>query len=80
MFIAITFSKLIDYSPSEFSWYGEWLLTIKFPIYPLEPLFKVYHYKQQYLEDKQKGITLDNIKDLYLGVILQSNWGAPLKY
>ena len=76
----LTFSKLIDYSPSEFSWYGEWLLTIKFPIYPLEPLFKVYHYKQQYLEDKQKGITLDNIKDLYLGVILQSNWGAPLKY
>ena len=53
---------------------------MNFPIYPLEPLFKVYHYKQQYLEDKQRGIILDNIKNLYLGIILQSNWGAPLKY
>lgn len=77
----LTFSKLIEYSASEFSWYGEYLLHSKlFPIYPAQPLFKVFHYKEQYIESKTKGYTLDNLAQNYLGVILQSNWGAPLKY
>lgn len=77
----LTFKDLIEYSPSEFSWYGEYLLTSKiFPIYPTQPLFKVFHYKEQYIEAKQKGYTLDDFSQNYLGIILQSNWGAPLNY
>lgn len=76
----LSINNLIQTCTSEFSWYGEYLLAINFPLYPLEPIFKVYHYKNQYLEDKQRNITLDNISKNYLGIILQSNWGAPLEY
>jgi len=73
------FDDLIQLT-SEFSWYGEALLSMGFPLYPLEPLFKVYHYREQYTEDKQRGTTLSDISKNYLGIILQSNWGAPLNY
>lgn len=76
----ITFNELIKYCASEFCWYGEALLSMNFPIYPLEPIFKVYHYKDQYLQDKQRNITIENLKDNYLGIILQSNWNAPVNY
>lgn len=77
----LNFSSLIAYSPSEFSWYGEYLLYSKlFPIYPTQPLFKVFHYKEQYIESKNKGYTLEDLSQNYLGIILQSNWGAPLNY
>jgi hypothetical protein len=77
----LTFSDLIQHSPSEFSWYGEYLLYSKlFPIYPTQPLFKVFHYKEQYIEAKNKGYSLENLSQNYLGIILQSNWNAPLYY
>tara|TARA_R100000951_G_scaffold105429_2_gene99227 strand:- start:204 stop:992 length:789 start_codon:yes stop_codon:yes gene_type:complete len=77
----LTFGQLIDFSHSEFTWYGEFLLKSKIiPIYPTQPLFKVFHYPGQYVEMKQKGYTLEDISKNYLGVILQSNWGAPLNY
>jgi hypothetical protein len=76
----LTFNNLIEYCASEFSWYGEALLSMGFPIYPLEPLFKVYHYKEQYIEDKQHGITTNDLTKNYLGIILQSNWGAPINF
>jgi hypothetical protein len=67
--------------PSEFTWYGETLLASKlFPIYPREPLFKVFHYMQQYNEYKQKGVTLEHIAENYLGVVMQSSSGLPLNY
>jgi len=77
----LQFKNLIEYCGSEFTWYGEWLLTSNIiPIYPRQPLFKVFHYPGQYFESKNKGYTLEDFKKLYLGVILQSNWNAPLTY
>lgn len=77
----LTFSKLIEYSNSEFSWYGEALLNFKsIPIYPIEPLFKVFHYPQQLLEYKQKNYTEEMISQNYYGIILQSNYTNKLKY
>ncbi len=76
----ITFDDLIKYCASEFCWYGESLLSMNFPIYPLEPLFKVYHYEGQYIQDKQQNITVNQLKENYFGIILQSNWNAPKKY
>lgn len=77
----LKFSDIINFSPSEFSWYGEYLLISKlFPIYPSQPLFKVFHYEKQYAEYKNKGYTLNDISKNYLGIILQSNWNSPLNY
>jgi len=77
----LKFSDLIASVHSEFSWYGEWLLTDKtIPIMPIEPLFKFFHYKQQYEDYKSRGYTLDHWKKNYLGVVMQSSSGLPLIY
>jgi hypothetical protein len=77
----LTFDQLIAYSPSEFTWYGEALLAFKaIEIYPIEPLFKVFHFHQQLIEYKQQNITEDMIAQNYMGIVLQSNFNAPLNY
>lgn len=77
----ISWVDLLAYSPSEFSWYGESLLHFKsIPIYPLEPLFKVFHYPLQLQEYKQQGVTEEMIAENYMGIIMQSNFGANIKY
>jgi len=77
----LTFTELINYCGSEFTWYGEWLLISKIiPILPRQPLFKVFHYSQQYTETRSKGYTTEDLAKHYMGIIMQSNWGAPLHY
>lgn len=77
----LSFPDLLEYSPSEFSWYGEALLHYKsIPIYPSEPIFKVFHYPQQLQEYKQQNITQEMIAQNYLGVVMQSNFNATLNY
>lgn len=76
-----TFEEIIIECPSEFSWYGEWLLYSKIiPIYPLEPLFKVFHYEQQYRDYLGQGHTEETIKENYLGIVKQSNWNIKKKW
>ena len=71
----LEFIDLLDHSPSELTWYGESLLAFdSIPIYPTEPLFKVYHYKQQFDEDNKNGITDKILSENYLGKVIQSNW------
>ena len=75
-----SFSDAITIVPSEFSWYGEWLLTDKtIDIYPLEPLFKVFHYKQQYTDFIKQGHNRTTISEDFLGIVLQSNWNTEKK-
>ena len=77
----LTWEQMLEYSPSEFSWYGESLLAFKaIDIYPCEPIFKVFHYEQQLQEYKQNGITEEMISQNYLGIIMQSNFNANTKY
>lgn len=77
----LKFENLIDSIASEFTWYGEYLLLSKeIEIIPAEPLFKFFHFAQQYMDFKQQGYTEDHFKQNYLGIVMQSNWGAPLKY
>lgn len=78
----LNWASIMQLSWSEFTWYGETLLYSQaIPLYPREPLFKVFHYYQQYAEYKQAGVTLDHISQNYMGIILQSNWPATvLKY
>lgn len=77
----LTFAKMIEYCPSEFTWYGEYLLTTRvIDIVPIEPMFKFFHFPHQYQTFKQMGYTEDDFTQSYLGIVMQSNWGAPLKY
>lgn len=77
----LTFPNLITYCQSEFSWYGEYLLASRcIDIIPVEPLFKFFHYQQQYTHYKELGYTEDTFKENYLGLVMQSNWNAPLKF
>jgi hypothetical protein len=71
----VSYDQLIEYCPSEFTWYGESLLRFNsIPIYPAEPIFKVFHYKQQLDEYRQLNISNEMISQNYLGIIIQSNF------
>jgi hypothetical protein len=75
------FTDLILHTPSEFSWYGEFLLKYRvINIFPINPLFKVFHFKPQYDFYKELNYTQYDFSENYLGFVMQSNWGAPLKY
>ena len=56
------------------------MVSKEIDIIPVEPLFKFFHYGQQYVDYKQRGFVEDDFKQNYLGIVMQSNWGAPLKF
>jgi hypothetical protein len=79
----LTLEDLIQINPSEFTWYGESLLYFKpFEILPIGPIFKVFHYYEQYLDSKKDGCTEETFKDNYFGIVIQSNFKKDdlLKY
>ncbi len=77
----LTFESLITYESSEFTWYGECLLAFKpIELYPIEPLFLVFHYSLQLKQFYEQGYTEQDISKCYLGLIMTSNWNAPIKY
>lgn len=77
----MTLSQVLTEVPSEFTFYGEWLLASKaIPLLPIEPMFKVFHYQGQYTEMKARGVTLEQLSSVYMGVVMQSNAYLPGKY
>ena len=76
----LTFLDLLTFKASENTWYGEYVLSMGIQYMPCAPMFKTFHYKWQYDHSKSLGITESMISDNYLGITMQSNWGAPLKY
>ena len=69
----LQFVDLISANPSEFTWYGEWLLhSQEIRLMPKGPLFKNYHYPYFYQYDKSLGYDEEKIRKLYLGIGLQS--------
>lgn len=65
--------------PGELRWYGEALLAFgSIPILPIEPLFRCYHYEEQYHFWKRLGETEELVARNYLGVCMQSNWDKDL--
>ncbi len=76
----MNFSDAIESVPSEFSWYGESFLEMGKPLYPIEPLFKVFHYESQYKDSKNQGYSEKNFSSIYSGIVMQSNANIPLKY
>jgi hypothetical protein len=72
--------KLFKIYPNELKWYGEAMLYYKKPFMPTGPYFKEFHYDGQYWLYKDLGYTEEHFKKQYMGIVLQSNWNAPLKY
>lgn len=60
---------------SEYVLYGEYLWhTELFRVVPKQPLIKSYHWKEQFVEDFDRGVRVSHLKNNYLGVGIQSNW------
>lgn len=77
----LTFEDIINKVNDDNTWYGEFLLRSKvIDLMPAEPLFKVFHRKEQYEESKRLQIRQEEIAQNFLGIILNSNWLSPLKY
>jgi hypothetical protein len=76
----LTFIDLLQYCSSENTWFGEYILYKGIKYMPSNPMFKTFHYKWQYDLAKQLGITEEILANNYLGITMQSNWDAPLKF
>jgi len=71
----ISLGALISKYPSELLLYGEALLEYKpFPIYAKKPLFKVFHYKEQFDALGVAERSTEHLAQKYLGIVMQSNW------
>lgn len=67
--------------PSEMRWYGEALLKYRsIELWPVETLFRCYHYEEQFRVAKKSGETDETLSQIYLGVCSQSNWDKELDY
>jgi hypothetical protein len=76
----LTYDQLINHASNDQQWYGETILAMdNFPVYPKENLFKVFHYKSDYLEYFNNN-ALEDVKYNYLGVGMQSNWSRGSVY
>ena len=77
----MNFLDAIKLFPSEMRWYGEALLKFKsIELWPVETLFRCYHYEQQFLDAQRSGETDQTLSQVYLGVCSQSNWDKELDY
>ena len=66
---------------NELKWYGEGAIASGASFYPCGPLFACMHYKEQYRWYKEKlGYYEKHFHPQYLGMVMQSNWDAPLKF
>jgi hypothetical protein len=76
----LTFKSCFEERPSEFTWYGEWLLKIRSSLFIRpNPFFKVFHYEKQYNDFLKQKFTLESLEENYLGIVLQSNWNKKKK-
>ena len=69
----------IELHPGELRWYGEALLAFQsIPLLPVEPIFRCYHYEEQYYLYKKMGESEAVVTRNYLGICSQSNWDKDL--
>jgi hypothetical protein len=75
----MTFLDAILKHPYELRWYGEAILAYKsVPLMPIEPLFRCYHYEEQFYFWKLNGENSNIVAANYLGICMQSNWDTEL--
>lgn len=77
----MSFLDAIKLFPSEMRWYGEALLKYRsIKLWPVETLFRCYHYEEQYRAARKSGESDEVLSQLYLGVCVQSNWDKELDH
>lgn len=77
----LSFYDLLQIFACEMFWYGEAMLKYQpIRLIPVEPLFKVFHYIEQYEESLMLGETEEMLAETFLGVIKQSNWDRQLDF
>lgn len=68
----------LAYAPYEFSWYNFWLQARPcIPIHAREPLIKVFHTENQYLEAVLSGVSSSDVARGYIGWVINSNFSRP---
>lgn len=77
----MNFCDAILMFPAEIQWYGEAMLKFRpFPLMPVEPLFKFYHYEHQYVLGRRTGDSIERLAKNFLGVCHQSNWNKGVDF
>jgi hypothetical protein len=75
----ISFLGALALHPWELRWYGEALLAYQsIPLHPVGPLFRCYHYEEQYYYWKRRGETDETLARDWMGVVRQSAWEKEL--
>lgn len=70
-----TYADLIKISPYEYSWYNAWLQKSQIiPVIAVEPFFKTFHMRKEYLLSRVSLIAENDIATQYVGIIMNSNW------
>jgi len=78
---SMSFADAITQAPIESRWYGEALLAYQaIPLHPCQALFKVYHYAWQLDQETRRGVTQEQLAQLYCGVIYQSAWEREMDW
>ncbi len=78
----LTYKNLMEISPLEFTWYNVWFQKCKLvDEVTVEPFFKTFHSRIEYLISRFKNNRLENYAKSYVGIVLNGNWKRKeLKY
>lgn len=69
------YKDLIEIAPYEFTWYNAWLQKSGIiDIEAVEPFFKTFHLKIEYIFSRLRGIGIKDLQRSYTGICLNSNW------
>ena len=73
-----SYKDLIKISPYEFTWYNVWFQKCGLiKEMAVEPFFKTFHMRLDYIFYLLKLISLEDIKKAYIGIIMNGNWEKP---
>lgn len=71
----LEYKDLIEYSPLEFSWYNAWFQKSEIiKEYAVEHFVRYFHNRADYLFSRLSALSLDRLKNEYVGIVLNSNW------
>lgn len=71
----LSYAGILSIAPFEYSWYNAWLQKSQIiPIVWVEPFFKTFHMRIEYIFSRWRLISEQDIAKQYVGIILNSNW------
>lgn len=73
-----SYKDLIKISPYEFTWYNVWFQKCGLiKEMAVEPFFKTFHMRLDYIFSRLKMISIEDLKQAYIGIIMNGNWQNP---